>query len=270
MLRRIKTFDSFVKESVSVNKVTLPSYEDATVEYLPYSKNIGENSISFQKKLVTISKSLGIDPKWLMVMLKDLSGFNHKQDDRGTKAKGLLKFFPWSISSFVDTETGKPIKAKDILEMDNMKQLDIINSYYQAWIDKMGIKKPLSPGDFAAITFYPSIIKKDWEYSFPDEVIRANSDFFSRFSESGTKTKKKYYDYIEQVLRDPKETDARNIFGDFTGAIFDPYTFNTKNSLEKYKMILDGLVEDESEGEDADENEKELKTDTTINYEKNP
>jgi hypothetical protein len=268
--KRIKSFVDFINESVSINKIELPSYEDVTVEYLPYSSEIKDNSISFQKKLVSIGKSLGINPKWLMVMLHDLSGFNHKKRESGTKATGLLNFFPWSIASFLDSKTGNFVKTKDILSMTNIDQLDLINAYYESWIDKLEIEKPLSPGDFAAITFYPAVIKKDWEWNFPDEVTRANNEFFSRFASIGKKNKKAYYEYIEQVLRNPKETEARNIFGDFTGAMFDPYTFNTKEALDKYKIILEGLLKEEDPGEDEEDQEKQLQNDTNVNYETTP
>jgi hypothetical protein len=268
--KRIKSFVDFVKESIAVDKIKLPSYEETTVEYLPYSSAIKNNSISFQKKLVAISKSLGINPKWLMVMLNDLSRFNEKERDTQTKATGLLKFFPWSVTSFVDSETGKSIKTKDILGMSNLEQLDLINSYYDAWIEKLEIKKPLSPGDFAAIIFYPAIIKKDWEYTFPDEVIAANNDFFSNFSKDGKKTKKDYYEYMERVLRDPKETEAKDIFGDFTGAMFDPYTFNTKEALDKYKIVIEGLLKEEDSEEDREKLDRQLVNDVNVNYETDP
>ena len=267
MLKKIKSFTDFVNEAVSVDKIDLPSYEESTVEYMPYSSEIKENTIPFQKKLVSICKSLEINPKWLMVMIHDLSKFNAKQRDGVTKATGLIKFFPWSVNSFLDTNTGNYIKVKDIATMSNLDQLDLINAYYESWIDKLDIKKPLSPGDFAAITFYPSVIKKDWEWNFPDEVTRVNNEFFARFSGVGEKNKKAYYDYIEKILRDPKETQANNIFGDLTGAMFDPYTFNTKEALEKYTAIVEGTQEAE-EGDD-EEDIKQLKNDTNINYETN-
>lgn len=263
MEKRIKSFGDFIKESIGVEHIPSSSYEKTTVERLPYSSKIAENRIIFQKKLVQISKNLGINPKWLMVLIKDLSNFNSKFFDENTRSAGLIKFFPGSLNSFIDTNTGKNIRTKDLPSTNNTDQLDLIYAYFKAWFDKLGIEDPVSPGDFISLIFYPPIINKDWKSVFPDSVVRANNEFFGKI-EGEKKTKKDFYEYIEKILRDPKETEAENMFGQFSGAMFDPYTYRSKEALDRYEKLVSGFI-DYQEMEDAAREEETENND--INYE---
>ena len=123
--------------------------------------------------------------------------------------------------------------------MSNLQQLNLIKSFYQAWIQKMKLKSPIIPGDFAALTFYPDVIKKDWGWEFPDYVISKNPDLFEGFATEG-KTKKDYYNYIDRILNSEKEyTDSNiNFLGNFSGAMIDPSTYGTKKPLELYKELV--------------------------------
>ena len=229
-----------VNESIRVDKIDPSFYERETVASLPYSKYISENRNPFLKKLINISKDLGIKPIWLLHTIFHESKFDSKKVDRYTGAIGLFSFFPEVVKDFLDQQTGKTITPNDILNMSNVDQLDLIHSFYQTWIENLGIEKPLSPGDFAALTFYPSLIKKDWDWEFPEYIVDKNKTMFNNFSAQGGKTKKDYYDYMEGILGNEDEyTDSdQSILGDFGGVFVSPSMQQNKKPLEYYKDLV--------------------------------
>lgn len=253
-------------ESVSVEKVLPASYENETVLSLPYSNLISENRQAFLKKLIRVSKDLGIEPIWLLHVIFNESKFDTKKSDKLTKGVGLISFLPQVISNFVNLETGKNYNTNDVLQMTNTEQLDLIRAFYKSWFDKMKVKRPIVPGDFAALTFYPEVIKKDWDWEFPKYIIEKNPDLFKSFATEG-KTKKDYYNYIDKILNSKKEyTDSNNnLLGNFTGAILDPSTYGMKKPLETYKELLmtieDPALNQKMEDDLAKETEKNKQTD---------
>jgi hypothetical protein len=60
---------------------------------------------------------------------------------------------------------------------------------------------------------------------------------------SGGKSKKNYYEHIEQIFTSDEEQDDNNnyILGNFTGAFADPESYRTKKPLEYYRGILDTI-----------------------------
>lgn len=236
----LKSYYNFfnIEESISVEKIDDPSYESETVLSLPYSNLIEENRESFFKKLVRISKDLGIKPIWLLHTIFNESKFDPRNYNKKTKGVGLLSFLPQVIDNFIDLETGKNYSPNQILQMDNLDQLDIIKSFYGSWFQKMNLEDPIICGDFSSVTFYPGLIKKDWNWEFPKYVIEKNQDLFKKIGEG--KTKKDYYNYIENTLNYKKEYQIEDgyFLGDFTGGIYDPYTYNSKNTLEFYKNLI--------------------------------
>jgi hypothetical protein len=186
-MTRILNFKDFsrLNESVRVEKIDPAYYKNETVTSLPYSKYLKENRNDFLKKLVKISEELGIKPIWLLHTIFDLSKFDTKKQDKYTGAVGLLSFFPEILREFMDSENGKNFNANEVLQMSNIDQLDLINSYYKNWIESMDLKSPIVPGDFAALTFYPAVIKKDWEWEFPGYVVDRNFEMFKNFPNKG-------------------------------------------------------------------------------------
>lgn len=267
MLKHLKTFTSFLRlnESIRIEKIDPITYENETVTALPYINYIKDNRQEFLKKLIKISKDLGIKPLWLMHTIFHESRFDTRKFNRITKESGLLSFFPKVLNNFLDQETGKNLKPKDILEMSNNQQLDIIYSFYNTWIEDMNIKNPIRPGDFAAITFYPALIKKSMDWEFPLFVVEKNHEFFKKFK-SGKKTKKDYYEYMEKVLNNEDEySDSEDyLLGEFSGALVDPVTYSNKKSLEFYQDFIIGIedpllnqgVQDKDNKEDKEDTEK--------------
>jgi hypothetical protein len=239
---RILNFKDFnsLNESIRIEKIDPSYYSNETVTSLPYSKYIKENRNSFLKKLVKISEDLGIKPIWLLHTIFNESRFDPKKADKYTGAVGLLSFFPEVLKNLIHVDTGKIITPNDVLQMSNVDQLDLINGFYKNWIEAMELKSPVNPGDFAALTFYPGVIKKDWKWEFPDYVVQKNSEMFKKFPNPGGKTKKDYYDYINQKFEYDGEYDDNNekILGKFTGAFVDPSLFRSKKPLEYYKDLI--------------------------------
>jgi hypothetical protein len=262
MLKHLRDFKNFINESIRIDKVDPASYQDETVTALPYSKLIDENRQAFLKKIVRISDDLGIEPLWLMHTIFHESEFDPKKKDRMSGAVGLLSFMPLVIQKFIDTESGKILTPNEVLQMSNIDQLDIIRSFYKTWFGRMNLKKPIVAGDFAAITFYPAVIKKDWEWEFPDYIVEKNNQMFKSFP-SGGKSKKDYYEYIDQVFKNDKEYDDSNdrLLGNFTGAIAEPGEYENKKPLEYYRELLtsieDPVLSQQSKAQLQDQEETE-------------
>lgn len=264
-MKYLRSYSSYhqLRESISVEKIDPVSYENETVLSLPYSKFIEDNRQSFFKKIARVSKNLAIDPVWLLHVIFNESRFDPRKNDRITKGAGLLGFLPKVLSNFVNKETGKNYTVNDVLQMSNTEQLDLIESFYKSWFDKMKLERPITAGDFAAITFYPDVIRKDWDWEFPEYVIEKNPDLFKSFATDG-KTKKDYYNYIDQILNSKDEYDEsnNNLLGNFSGAIADPITYYIKKPLEYYKdfvlTIEDPALGQKEEDEKFDDVEKSI------------
>jgi len=239
MLVHLKSFSSFhsISESIRIEKIDPVTYENETVTSLPYLNYIKDNRQDFLKKLVRTAKDLNINPLWLMHTIFHESRFDPKKSASVSKACGLLSFFPKVLKDFIDPETGRNLTPNDIIEMTNVEQLDVILSFYKAWIESMQIKDPIRPGDFSAITFYPSLIKMKMTWEFPQYVIDKNSDMFKSFE---GKTKKDYYDYIESVLNSSEEhkDSDDSLLGDFSGAFAEPDSYLAKDPLEFYGDLV--------------------------------
>lgn len=261
---RILNFKDFsrIDESIKVEKIEPSYYENETVTSLPYSKYLKENRNAFLKKLVKMSEDLGVKPIWFLHTIFDLSKFDPKKQDKYTGAVGILSFFPEILKEFVNPETGKNFTANDVSQMSNVDQLDLVNSYYKNWIEAMDLKSPIVPGDFAALTFYPGVIKKDWDWEFPEYVVDRNSEMFKSFPNVGGITKKDYYDYIDKILQNEKEYEDDNtkLFGNFTGTFVSPSLFKTKKPLEYYKDLIltkeDPLMNAQVQQQDLENTEK--------------
>ena len=236
MLRHLKDFKSFyLFENVKVEKIDPASYKMETVTELPYMSYIEENRNKFLKKL--------IKPEWLLHTIFHESRFDSKYKDEVSGQVGLLSFIPSVLKTFINPDTGKNYSPNDVLEMSNVDQLDLVRAFYKTWISEMNLKGELSPGDFASITFYPEAIRKDWKWEFPSYVVDKNVETFKKFPSDGGKSKKDYYEYIDQIFNSDEEQDDNNnyILGNFTGAFADPQSYRSKKPLEYYRGLLDSI-----------------------------
>jgi hypothetical protein len=238
------------------------TYEKETVTALPYVDKIEENRQLFLKKLCKISEELDIKPEWLLHTIFHESRFDPKYRDQMSRAVGLISFLPSILKIFINDETGKTITPNDVLQMSNIDQLDLVAEFYKMWFEKMKLKSPIIAGDFAALTFYPAVIQKDWGWKFPDYVVDLNIEMFNKFPSGVGRTKKDYYDYIDQVLNNNTEQDDDNdyILGNFGGAFAEPGVYSNKKPLEFYKDLLfaiqDPAQNQELQAQDIENTEK--------------
>ena len=263
MLKHLKDFKNFsLFETIRIEKMNPSTYEKETVTTLPYVDKIEENRQLFLKKLCKISEELDIKPEWLLHTIFHESRFDPKYRDQMSRAVGLISFLPSILKIFINDETGKTITPNDVLQMSNIDQLDLVSAFYKMWFEKMKLKSPIIAGDFAAITFYPAVIKKDWSWEFPDYVVDLNIEMFNKFPSGVGRTKKDYYDYIDLVLNNNTEQDDDNdyILGNFGGAFAEPGVYSNKKPLEFYKDLLfaiqDPLQNQELQAQDIENTEK--------------
>jgi len=263
MLKHLKDFKNFsLFESIRIEKMDPSTYEKETVTSLPYVNQIEENRQEFLKKLCKISEDLEIKPEWLLHTIFHESRFDPKYKDQMSHAVGLISFLPSILKIFINDETGKTITPNDVLQMSNVDQLDLVSAFYKMWFEKMKLKSPIIAGDFAALTFYPEVIKKGWSWEFPDYVVDLNIEMFKKFPSGVGRTKKDYYDYIDQVLNNDTEQDETNdyILGNFGGAFAEPGSYSNKKPLEYYKDLLfaiqDPAQNQELQAQDIENTEK--------------
>jgi hypothetical protein len=263
MLKHLKDFKNFsLFETIRIEKMNPSTYEKETVTTLPYVDKIEENRQLFLKKLCKISEELDIKPEWLLHTIFHESRFDPKYRDQMSRAVGLISFLPSILKIFINDETGKTITPNDVLQMSNIDQLDLVSAFYKMWFEKMKLKSPIIAGDFAAITFYPAVIKKDWSWEFPDYVVDLNIEMFNKFPSGVGRTKKDYYDYIDLVLNNNTEQDDDNdyILGNFGGAFAEPGVYSNKKPLEFYKDLLfaiqDPAQNQELQAQDIENTEK--------------
>ena len=263
MLKHLKDFKNFsLFETIRIEKMNPSTYEKETVTTLPYVDKIEENRQLFLKKLCKISEELDIKPEWLLHTIFHESRFDPKYRDQMSRAVGLISFLPSILKIFINDETGKTITPNDVLQMSNIDQLDLVSEFYKMWFERMKLKSPIIAGDFAAITFYPAVIKKDWSWEFPDYVVDLNIEMFNKFPSGVGRTKKDYYDYIDLVLNNNTEQDDDNdyILGNFGGAFAEPGVYSNKKPLEFYKDLLfaiqDPAQNQELQAQDIENTEK--------------
>jgi hypothetical protein len=244
MLIHLKDFKSFsLFENMKVEKIEPAAYNMETVTELPYMSYIGENRNKFLKKLIKISEELGIKPQWLLHTIFHESRFDTKYKDKISGQVGLLSFLPSVLKNFINPDTGKNYSPNDVLEMSNVDQLDLVRAFYKTWLSEMNLNGEISPGDFASITFYPEAIRKDWKWEFPSYIVDTNVETFKKFPSGSGKSKKNYYEYIDQVFNSDEEQDDNNnyILGNFSGAFADPQSYREKKPLEYYRGVLDSI-----------------------------
>lgn len=252
MLKHLKDFKNFnLFESIRIEKMEPSTYDNITVTSLPYINQIDDNRQLFIKKLCKISEELEINPEWLLHTIFHESRFDPKYKDQMSRAVGLISFLPRILKTYINDKTGKIITSNDVLEMNNIDQLDLVKSFYKIWFEKMKLKDPIIAGDFAALTFYPAVINKDWDWEFPDYVVNLNKEMFKKFPSGVGRTKKDYYDYIDMVLNNDSEQDDDNdyLLGNFSGAFSEPGLYSDKKPLEFYKDLLFS-IEDPSQNQD--------------------
>jgi hypothetical protein len=93
---------------------------------LLYEDYIGDNADAFKAKVVKIADNLGIDPNWLMLIMKNESNIDPQAVNKKSGASGLIQFMPSTIAAY-----NVPIAA--FRAMSNVDQLDYVEKFFQGW-----------------------------------------------------------------------------------------------------------------------------------------
>lgn len=104
--------------------------------------NIGGET-DYNKKLVKVANSLGIDPNDLRAIIKTES--NHNPKSRNRIAGGLIGFTD-------KTARGLGTTLPAILQMSAVEQLDLVHQFYK----NAGVKPGMKRGEIYMLTFLPA------------------------------------------------------------------------------------------------------------------
>ncbi len=124
----------------------------------------------FALKVQAIASRLGVQPNWLMQVMKAESGLNPQAVNKqagdsadpytraAKRATGLIQFMP-------STAKGLGTTTQAIYQMDALKQLDYVEKYFKGYAGKMK-----SYYDVYFVVFFPAAIGKndDWVFQTKD------------------------------------------------------------------------------------------------------
>ena len=127
-----------------------------------------ENPDEFITKVKTISKSLNINPNWLLLVMWKESRINPKALNKDGGASGLIQFIP-------STAKGLGTTIEDIRNMDAIEQLDYVYKYFKPFIGKLN-----SAQDLYLVTFLPVALGKEDDFVLqakglsPEKIASSN------------------------------------------------------------------------------------------------
>lgn len=127
-----------------------------------YDYLIKQNKAAFLAKVVEISARLGIDPDWLMIVMKMESGINHRAVNPTGGATGLIQFMP-------RTAAGLGTTAAALVAMDNVGQLDYVYKYFKPYAGRL-----FSVTDLYMVTFFPVALGKPDDYVLQTDTLSAS------------------------------------------------------------------------------------------------
>lgn len=151
---------------------------------LPFLNKVKDNTSIFAEKVISISKDLNIDPRWLMIVMYNESGLNPKAKNPLSTATGLIQFME-STAKVLGTTTA------NIYNMTNLQQLDLVKKYISSYAPLIK-----SVGDAYLAVFYPLALKKSLNYIFPENVVKVNRIF--DLNKDGILTKQEFLNYVNQ------------------------------------------------------------------------
>lgn len=126
-----------------------------------YEYLVTENKAAFLAKVQTICATLGINPDWLMFVMKTESGLNHRAVNPTGGATGLIQFMP-STAASLGTTTAK------LAAMTNVEQLDYVLKYFKSYAGRL-----TSVADVYSVVFFPVVIGKPDNYVLETKKLSA-------------------------------------------------------------------------------------------------
>jgi len=128
-----------------------------------YDYLVKSNQAAFLAKVIDISTRLGINPDWLMIVMKMESGINPAAYNPNGGATGLIQFMP-------ATAAGLGTSCSELLYMDNVTQLDYVYKYFRPYAGRL-----LSVTDLYMVTFFPAALGKPDDYILQTSTLHADT-----------------------------------------------------------------------------------------------
>lgn len=172
-----------------------------TTKELIYEELVKENKPQFLQKVREVAARLGVQPNWLMAIMKKESGLNSKAVNKqkgdssdaatraASRATGLIQFMP---------DTAKYLGTTNIqlYNMSNLQQLDYVEKYFNFYKGKLK-----SYPDLYLATFYPLALSKPLTFVIgseksPERAKAIAEDNPTMKSPTGLVTKQSFYDYV--------------------------------------------------------------------------
>lgn len=140
---------------------------------LPFIEKVKENQEAFGKKVIAIAGELGIKPDWIMIVMNNESGINHRIKNPNGSATGLIQFTE-------ATAKGLGTSTAELAAMTNVEQLDYVKKYFGAYANKIN-----NAADAYLAVFYPQALFEADNWSFPQWAVTANHIFFKNGNTKG-------------------------------------------------------------------------------------
>lgn len=128
-----------------------------------YDYLVTSNKAAFLAKVAEISAKLGINPDWLMIVMKMESGINHLAVNAMTGATGLIQFMP-------ATAAGLGTSTAALRSMTNVEQLDYVYKYFKPYAGRF-----FAVTDLYTVTFFPVALGKPDSYVLETSSIHADT-----------------------------------------------------------------------------------------------
>lgn len=136
-----------------------------------YEYLVKSNKAAFLAKVAEVSAKLGIQPDWLMIVMKMESGLNPQAVNYNGGATGLIQFMP-------ATAAGLGTSTTALFNMSNVEQMDWVYKYFKPYAGRL-----FSVTDLYMVTFFPVALGKPDNYVLQtsslhaDTIARANPVF---------------------------------------------------------------------------------------------
>lgn len=127
-----------------------------------FIEKVKTNQQEFAKKVEDISRKLGIQSDWLMLVMNSESGLNHKAVNPTGGATGLIQFMPNTARSLGTTTTA-------LRGMTNVEQLDYVYKYFKPYTGKLK-----SYFDLYLVTFFPLALGKGDSFVMQTKTLSAS------------------------------------------------------------------------------------------------
>ena len=135
---------------------------------LIFEDKVKNNVSEFTQKVIAIASRLNTNPNFLMAVMNAESGINPAKQNlkyplHNGSATGLIQFTP-------DTAASLGTSIDDLKNMDNVSQLNYVESYFKPYANRLN-----SYFDVYIAVFFPAAIGKPDDWIFETSNIKSSS-----------------------------------------------------------------------------------------------